>query len=61
MQWFAGGRVTGAASIVEMIQGLHHSVDSESFEGDLAQLSGIARQVPALDAPLNDWGAVNQS
>jgi len=41
----AGGRVTGADSIAEMIRELRHSVDAKLFEGEMTQLSEMARQV----------------
>ena len=40
----AGGRVTGANSIAEMIRELRHSVDAKLFEGEMTQLSDMARQ-----------------
>ena len=40
-----GGRVTGADSIAEMIRELRHSVDARLFEGEMTQLSEMARRV----------------
>ncbi len=42
--WPAGGRVTGADSIAEMIRELHLSADAgKGFEGEMAALSGYSR------------------
>ena len=44
----AGGRVTGADSIAGMIRELRHSVDAKLFEGEMTQLSEMARQVASF-------------
>ena len=41
----AGGRVTGADSIAEMVRELRHSVDAKLFEGDMTHISEMARRV----------------